>query len=76
MSPTLINYLTQVSTWTGIVKIACALGLFAATPDLQSQLATNAVQFVTGILALVGTIDMLRDERKGAKLPDSNSQPK
>ena len=74
MPPTLVNYLTQISTYTGLIKLACALGLFTATPEIQNQMSAAAVQFVTGVLALVGAIDLLRDEKKASNVPNNKPE--
>ena len=76
MPPILVTYLTQFSTWSGLIKLACAFGLFTATPQIQNEMATDAVQFVAAILALLGTIDTLRNERKGSTVPTNTTQPK
>ena len=50
----LINYLTQVSTWTGLLKV----GLAAA--GYSNGVGNGAAQ---AVLAVAGVVDMVRNER-------------
>jgi hypothetical protein len=55
---TLTNYLTQVSTWTGLLKVSLAAFGFSA------GVGTSAVQ---ALVAVAGVVDMVRNERAAQK---------
>lgn len=61
---TLKNYLTQKTTWIGILKIAVALGFFSLAPEMQDQMADYGVKIAEGALALIGVYLVIKDERK------------
>jgi hypothetical protein len=53
---TILNYLSQQSTWKGLIGLATAAGV-ALSPEVAAQI------IATG-MALVGLINVLRDEKK------------
>lgn len=55
---TLLNYLKQASTWRGIIAVAAALGL-TLNPD-------QAAAIVAAAVALVGVVEVFRDEKPPA----------
>ena len=52
----LINYLSQPSTWRGMIAIATAFGV-VISPDLAKQIAVAGV-------GLIGVINVVRNEKK------------
>jgi len=53
---TIINYLRQPSTWRGLIGVATALGL-SLNPE-------QAAAIVAAAVALVGVVEVFRDEDK------------
>lgn len=60
----MLNYLKQASTYSGIIKVLSAVGLFTLTPETADIVAENAVHIVTGVLAILGAFDIFRNEKK------------
>lgn len=56
MFDTIINYLTQQSTWKGLVGLATAAGV-VISPELSAQI-------IAAGMAIVGLINVIRNERK------------
>lgn len=63
---TLANYATQASTWRGLVSLAVSLGILHMTPAMQDQIVAFALQIVAGGQAVIGLINLVRNERKSA----------
>lgn len=53
---TVLDYLSQASTWRGVIAVATGAGI-VISPDLAGAVVGLGV-------ALVGLIEVLRDERK------------
>ena len=53
---TIIDYLQQPSTWSGIFKLVASAGLFTFSTDQQSHITEAAI-------AIVGVIDVFRHEK-------------
>lgn len=58
------KYGKQKTTWIGLLKVAAAIGLVSFAPELQEQLANNAVLVVEGLLAGIGIFLIVKDEDK------------
>jgi len=61
---TLKNYLTQKSTYFGILKILIAVGLFNFAPELQDQIADVGVKVAEAVLGLIGLFLVFKDTSK------------
>lgn len=61
---TLFNYLTQQSTWKGLIAIAVAAGLVSISPEAQDSIVQTALLIVAAGQGLVGTINIVRNEKK------------
>lgn len=53
---TVLNYLTQPSTWRGLIGILTAAGI-AVSPELAAQITAAG-------LGLIGIINVVRNEKK------------
>ena len=54
----IVNYLTQVSTWSGLLKLGLAgFGFSAGAGNLAVQ----------AVLAVAGVVDVIRNERDAQK---------
>lgn len=51
----IIKYLTQASTWRGIIALATAFGV-AISPDLATQIIASGI-------GLAGVVNVFRNER-------------
>jgi hypothetical protein len=56
MFDTILNYLSQQSTWKGLIGLATAAGVLTS-PDL-------AAAIVSAGMALIGVINVVRNEKK------------
>lgn len=60
---TIKNYLTQPSTWKGIIYLSGALGLLTISPEVQDALIEKILLIVTGLFSVSGLIDIIKNER-------------
>jgi hypothetical protein len=59
-----INYLTQSSTWRGLIAIGVAAGLFSISPEAQDSIVQSALLIVAAGQGLIGTINLVRNQKK------------
>lgn len=66
MVNTILNYIKQPSTWRGIIALLGASGLLVFTPETADKAVDHIVAVVSGVLGLIGTINVIRNENKKA----------
>lgn len=60
------EYATQPSTWKGALKLLASVGLITVSPEVQDILVGYAIKIIGGVWAIVGIVDVIRNERKQA----------
>lgn len=63
---TIIKYISQPSTWRGILSVLMALGILHISPEVQDH-AVEAISAIVAMgLSVQGAINIYRDESKKA----------
>lgn len=65
--PILANYLTQPSTYRGLMSLLVSVGLINIAPQAQDAVVGSALQLIAAGAAVKGSINIIRNEKKKAK---------
>ena len=66
-----MSFLNQSSTYRGLISLAVSLGLLNISPEAQDQAVTVALQVIAAGQALIGLINLFRNEHAKPKGPSA-----
>lgn len=58
------QYLTQASTWKGLIYVLGALGIYSMAPETQDAVVTHVLAVVSGLFAVSGIVDIFKNDKK------------